>query len=110
MSKFDPEMSSFKPITSEQLKKLFSSFKVEYPEDPLSESFVHQIIQDGMLRNLVTAINSLSKGIDLSKNLHTRKHDMPTVEAYVFEVDVVYDRDQFRVIRKVYFCTIVNLK
>lgn len=110
MSRFEPEMSSFKPITSEQLKTLFSSFKVKYPDDPLNESFVHQIMQDGMLRNLVTAVNSLSKGIDLSKKLHTRKQDMPTVKACVFDVDVVYDRDQFRVTRKVYFCTIVNLK
>lgn len=94
----------FKPITSEKLKALFNCFKVEYPDDPLSESFVRQIIQDGMLRNLVTAVKSLSKGIVLKTDIPTKRHDMPTVEACVFEVDVVYDSDQFRATEKVKYC------
>lgn len=101
MSKLEPGIFRLKPITSEKLKKLFSSFKVGYPDDPLSVSFVHQIIQDGMLKNLVTAIETLSKGIVLTKYIPSRRHSMPTVEACVFEVDVVYDRDHFRATRKV---------
>lgn len=70
---------------------------MEFPDDPdpYRESFVRQIIQDGMLRKLETAVQSLSKGIVLTKNISTKRHDLPTVEACVFEIDVVYDGDQF---------------
>lgn len=89
-------MTRFQSITSESLKELFSTFKVEYPDDPHSESFIHQILQDDMLKKLVTAVKSLSKGIMLTKNINERN-----VGACVFEVDVVFDGDQFSVIRKV---------
>lgn len=82
------------------LKDLFNSFKLEYPDDPLSQSFVRQILQDGMLTKLLTAVKSLSKGIVLIKNILTKRHNMPT-EACVFEVDVVYEEDRFCVTRKV---------
>lgn len=87
----------FEPIQSE----LLNSFKVEFPDDLSSESFIHQILQDDMLKKLVTAVKSLSKGIMLTKNINERRHAMPTVGACVFEVDVVFDGDQFSVIRKV---------
>ncbi|XP_052695493.1 uncharacterized protein LOC128173851 isoform X6 [Crassostrea angulata] len=91
------EISRFEPITSEQLKNLLECFKVEFPEspDPYRESFVRQIIQGGMLRKLVTAVQSLSKGIVLTENISTKRHDLPTVEACVLKIDVVYDGDQF---------------
>lgn len=63
--------------------------------DPYTESFVRQIIQDDMLRKLVTAVQSLSKGIVLRENISTKRHVLPTVEACVLEIDVVYDGDQF---------------
>lgn len=91
----------FEPIQSEKLKELLNSFKVEFPDDLSSESFIHQILQDDMLKKLVTAVKSLSKGIMLTKNINERRHAMPTVGACVFEVDVVFDGDQFSVIRKV---------
>lgn len=94
-------MTRFQSITSESLKELFSTFKVEYPDDPHSESFIHQILQDDMLKKLVTAVKSLSKGIMLTKNINERRYGMPNVGACVFEVDVVFDGDQFSVIRKV---------
>lgn len=94
-------MSSFQPITSENLKDLFSNFNVEYPEDPYGVSFIHQILQDDMLKNLVTAVKSLSRGIVLTKSVNKRRYGMPTVEACVFEVDVVFDGDQFSAVRKV---------
>lgn len=70
---------------------------MEFPEspDPYRESFVRQIIQGGMLRKLVTAVQSLSKGIVLTENISTTRHDLPTVEACVLKIDVVYDGDQF---------------
>lgn len=94
-------MSSFQPMPSENLKELFNTFKVEYPYDPHSESFIHQILQDDMLKNLVTAVKSLSRGIVLTKSVNKRRYGMPTVEACVFEVDVVFDGDQFSAVRKV---------
>lgn len=96
-------MAWIEPIKSEKLKDLFRSFKVEYPEDPdpYSESFVRQIIQEDMLRKLKTAVESLSKGIVLTKNIPTKRHHLPNVEARVLEEDVVYEGDQFRATRKV---------
>lgn len=74
---------------------------MEYPDDPHGQSFVRQIIPEDMLRKVVTAVKSLSKGISLIKNIPTEGHDMPTVEACVFEVDVVRRRDRFLVNKKV---------
>lgn len=54
-----------------------------------------------MLRKLETAVESLSKGIVLTKNIPTKRHDLPTVEARVLEVDFVYNGDQFCATRKV---------
>lgn len=90
-------ISRFEPITSEKLKDLLECFKVEFPENPnpYTESFVRQIIQDDMLRKLVTAVQSLSKGIVLRENISTKRHGLPTVEACVLEIDVVYDGDKF---------------
>lgn len=105
------EITRFEPITSTKLKDLLICFKVEFPEDPdpYRESFVRQIIQDGMLRKLETAVKSLSKGIVLSKYIPTRRRLMPTVEACVLEVDVVYDEHKHFVIIKVKSCIIVRL-
>lgn len=101
-----PEITRFGPIASQKLKEFFNSFELDYPDDPRGGSFVRHIIPDDMLRKLVTAVKSLSKGIVLAKNILTRKHEMPPVETYVFEVDVVYDGDKFRATRKVKYCII----
>lgn len=90
-----PEKFQFEPITSEKLKDLFRCFKVEYPEDPCSKSFVCQIIQDDVLRKLETAVQSLSKKIVLTKNISTKRHDFTNGEVCVLEIDVVYDGNQF---------------
>lgn len=101
-------MSRIKPITSEELKKLFNSLQVDYPDDSVCESFVRQIIQDGMLKKMVTAVKSLSKGVVLTKYIPTRRRSMPTVEACVLEVDVVNDEQHF-VIIKVNSCIFICL-
>lgn len=97
------EISWFESITSEKLKDLLKCFKVEFPKDPdpYRESFVRQIIQDGILRKLETAVQSLSKGIVLTKNISTKRHNFTNVEVCVFEVDVVYNGDQFCATEKV---------
>lgn len=95
------ETHRVEPIQSEKLKELLNSFNVEYPDDPFSESFIRQILQDDMLKKLVTAVKSLSKEIVLTKNINKRRHDMPSVEACVFEVDVVFDGDHFIAVKKV---------
>lgn len=97
------EISRFESITSEKLKDLLACFKVEVPEDPDPdrESFVRHIIQDDMRRKLETSVQSLSKTIVLTKNISTKRHDFTNVEACVFEVDVVYDGDQFCATEKV---------
>lgn len=76
---------------------------MKYPEDPdpYRESFVRQIIQEDMIRKLETAVESLSRGIVLTQNIPSKRHDLPTVEACVLEEDVVYEGDRFRVTRKV---------
>lgn len=94
-------MTRSQSITSDNLKKLFNTFKVEYPDDPHSESFIHQIFQDDMLKKLVTAVKSLSKEIVLTKSINKRRYGLPTVGACVFEVDVVFDGEQFSAVRKV---------
>lgn len=70
---------------------------MEFPDDPdpYRESFVRQILQDSMLRKFETAVQSLSKKIVLTKNISTKRHDFTNVEAYVLEIDVVYDGNQF---------------
>lgn len=101
-------------ITSEDLKKLFSTFKVEFQADvPGNESIAREILEDD-IRKLETAFSSLSKEIMLTKLKNTNiseimmlDPDTPKVDACVFEVDVVFDdgdenddRDQFCVFRK----------
>ncbi|XP_065939577.1 uncharacterized protein [Magallana gigas] len=94
---FSEEIPWSKPEISEKLKDLLACFKVEVPEDPdpYRKSFVRHIIQDDIRRKLETSVQSLSKEIVLTKNISTKRHDVPTVEACVFEIDVVYDGDQF---------------
>lgn len=74
---------------------------MELPDDPFNGSLIPQILQDDMLKKLVTAVKSLSKGIVLTKNITERRHDMPNFEACVFEVDVVFEGDQFSAVGKV---------
>lgn len=100
---FSEEIPWSKPELSEKLKDLLACFKVEVPEDPdpYRKSFVRHIIQDDIRRKLETSVQSLSKEIVLTKNISTKRHDFTNVEACVFEVDVVYDGDQFCATEKV---------
>lgn len=70
---------------------------MEVPEDPdpYRKSFVRHIIQDDIRRKLETSVQSLSKEIVLTKNISTKRHDLPNVEACVLKIDVVYNGDQF---------------
>lgn len=94
-------------ITSDSLKKLLGSFKVEFQsaDVPGNESFARTILNDDILE-LETAIQSLSREIVLTKTLHMLDLFTPQVDACVYEVDVVYEGDgdgngdQFLVIRK----------
>lgn len=76
---------------------------MEVPEDPnpYRKLLVRHIIQDDIRRKLETSVQSLSKKIVLTKNISTKRHDFTNVEACVFEVDVVYDGDQFCATAKV---------
>lgn len=86
-----------------QLKELFSSFKVVFPDDvPGNKSFAREILEDDILK-LESAIVSLSKEILPKTYMHTSKHEWSEVEVIVVEVNVVYDEntDQFCVFREV---------
>lgn len=86
------------PILSVKLKDLFKSFKIEFPEDPLNESFVREILNE----NLVTEIKSLSDGIVLIKDIHEKnQYEHGNMAAVVFEIDVVSGDDQYSVVIKV---------
>lgn len=94
-------------ITSESLKKLLGSFKVEFrsADVPGHESFARTILNNEILE-LETAIQSLSREIVLTNTLDMLDPFTPQVDACVYEVDVVYEGDgdgngdQFLVIRK----------
>lgn len=67
---------------------------MEFPDDPLGESFVREILEDEFLQELVETIHFLSNGIVLTTEIHDRK-ERSSVEVIVFEIDVVNDGDQF---------------
>lgn len=91
-------------ITSKKLIDQLNSFNVEFPGDPLEKSFARGILQDDIL-DFVGFIQSLSKGIVLTTKQNS--NDTPTYEAFMFQVYVFYDGDQFNVLKMV---SIVNLK
>lgn len=85
-------------IASKELTELFSSFNVEFPDDPSDESFARGILQNHTLE-LVSAINSLSNGVVLTKDLSYCPP--PSNKVMVSEKDVVYKGGQFQVVKKV---------
>lgn len=85
-------------IASKELTELFSSFNVEFRDDPSDESFALGILQSHTLE-LVSAINSLSKEVVLTKNILW--FQSPSNKAMVSEIDVVYKGGQFHVVKKV---------
>lgn len=87
------EAYRLEPITSKKLKDLFNSFHVELPDDPLSESFVREILKNEILQELVKTINFLSNGIMLTKDIHNR-NKKSSVKVIVVEIDVNNDGDQ----------------
>lgn len=86
------------PIESKELTELFKFFNVEFPDDPLDESFARGILQNHT-EKLVSLINSLSNGVVLTKN--PKKLNSPSNKALMSEIDVVYEEGQFRVVKKV---------
>lgn len=86
------------PIASKELAELFNSFNVDFPDDPLDESFARGILQKHTL-HLVSAIKSLSNGVVLTKSLS--EFHPPSNKAMVSEIDVVYKGGQFLVVKKV---------
>lgn len=93
-------------ITSKELIELFSSFTVKCPEDSLNKSFVHKILNEDFLQEYEAAIKSLSGGVMLTRNIDRIMNIKEFTEMWVFEVDVVCDRDKFKIIKKV---TILNI-
>lgn len=71
---------------------MLSSFKVDFPEDPLAGSFVHEILKKDLLQELVKEIKSLSTWIKLTKNIQ-RTHSFKPGQTFVFEVKVVSYKD-----------------
>lgn len=72
---------------------MFNSFNVELPDDPLSESFVRELVKNEILQELVKTIHFLSNGIMLTTEFQNRDKKSP-VKVSVFEIDVNNDGDQ----------------
>lgn len=51
---------------------MFNSFNVELPDDPLSESFVRELLKNEILQELVKTIHFLSNGIMLTTEFQNR--------------------------------------
>lgn len=87
---------------------MFNSFNVEFPDDPLRESFVREILEDEILQELVETIHFLSNGIVLTTDIHKRK-EKSFVEVIVFEIDVGNDADQFKKVYVIIHCRLLNM-
>lgn len=65
----DPGISLPRPISSEKLRRLFRSFKVDFPVDYFNMSAVGNLVDKAFLEHMVSEINSLSDGVVFTKNL-----------------------------------------
>lgn len=75
---------------------------MEFPYDPLGESFVREILEDEFLEELVEAIHFLSDGIVLTT-------ERSSVKVIVFEINVVNDGDQFIKVYVIIHCRVLNM-
>lgn len=75
---------------------------MEFPYDPLGESFVREILEDEFLEELVETIHFLSDGIVLTT-------ERSSVKVIVFEIDVVNDGDQFIKVYVIIHCRVLNM-
>lgn len=63
----DPRILQTYPITSNELKLLFSNLELGIEDDPYQNSLVSSLLEEGNIQNLVSEINALSRGIELTK-------------------------------------------
>lgn len=89
---------------SKKLIEKLNSFNVEFPADHLEKSLARGILQDDIL-DFVGVIKKLSKGILLTTE-QSRSYTAAN-EAFMFQVFVFHDGDQFNVLKLV---RIINLK
>lgn len=75
---------------------------MEFPYDPLGESFVREILEDEFLEELVETIHLLSDGIVLTT-------ERSSVKVIVFKIDVVNDGDQFIKVYVIIHCRVLNM-
>lgn len=62
------------PISSEKLRRLFRSFKVDFPDDNNNMSAVGNLVNKSILGEMVSQINSLSDCLVFSKNFWKYLH------------------------------------
>lgn len=73
------------PISSDKLRRLLRSFKVDFPVARSNMSAVGNLVDKHFLKNLVSEINSLSDGIVFTKNL--QQYIQPGT-IYIFEIHI----------------------
>lgn len=81
------------PIHSKELKERLNSFELRIPE---RSSLVRSLLSEHSIPQLVNYINSLSEGIELTKDLND---DNPR-KVIELKVDVSSENDQLRVTTK----------
>lgn len=81
---------------------------MEFPDDPLGESFVREILENEILQELVKTIHFLSNGIVLTTDIYNR-YKKSSVEVFVFEIDVVNDGDQIIKVYVIIHCHVLNM-
>lgn len=91
-------------ITSAELWTLFNSFSIENPDESTCNNFVCKILKESTLQKLVHAINSLSKGVVLTKNTDTTEGEL-TVSVRVSVVDIIRNEARCHVAKKVWVYT-----
>lgn len=86
-------------MTSIYLAQIFSSFNEEFPMDHHSRLFIFNLLKEDFLQELEIDIKSLKDGVVLTKQIFCTTGAMP-MHAYVFEVNVNVDGDNFFVDNK----------
>lgn len=87
-------------MTSIYLAQIFSSFNEDFPMDHPSRLFILNLLKEDFLQELEIDIKSLKDGVVLTKQIFCTTGAIP-MHAYVFEVNVNIDGDNFCVDNKV---------
>lgn len=87
-------------MTSIYLAQIFSSFNEDFPMDHHSRLFILNLLKEDFLQELEIDIKSLKDGVVLTKQIFCTTGAIP-MHAYVFEVNVNIDGDNFCVDNKV---------